>query len=87
MVDTAARSVSECILRVLAAVRQLPLASRQVATLTLEGFAPAEVAQVLGLTVNAVAVIGDGMVFVNSGYGSCGGMPGNVLLAYSVEGK
>lgn len=29
----------------------------------------------------------DGMVFVNSGYGQWGGMPGNVLLAFSVEGK
>ena len=29
----------------------------------------------------------NGMVFVNSGYGQWGGMPGNVLLAFSVEGK
>jgi polyvinyl alcohol dehydrogenase (cytochrome) len=29
----------------------------------------------------------DGMVFVNSGYGQWGGMPGNVLLAFSVDGK
>ncbi len=28
-----------------------------------------------------------GMVFVNSGYGQWGGMPGNVLLAFSVNGK
>ncbi len=27
----------------------------------------------------------NGMVFVNSGYGSWGGMPGNVLLAFSVQ--
>ena len=27
----------------------------------------------------------DGMVFVNSGYGQWGGMPGNVLLAFSVQ--
>ena len=26
-----------------------------------------------------------GMVFVNSGYGQWGGMPGNVLLAFSVK--
>jgi polyvinyl alcohol dehydrogenase (cytochrome) len=26
-----------------------------------------------------------GMVFVNSGYGQWGGMPGNVLLAFSIE--
>jgi polyvinyl alcohol dehydrogenase (cytochrome) len=29
----------------------------------------------------------NGMVFVNSGYGQWGGMPGNVLLAYSVNGQ
>ncbi|HEY7388893.1 MAG TPA: PQQ-binding-like beta-propeller repeat protein [Bryobacteraceae bacterium] len=29
----------------------------------------------------------DGMVFVNSGYGQWGGMPGNVLLAFSVNGR
>jgi len=27
------------------------------------------------------------MLFVNSGYGGNGGMPGNVLLAFSVDGK
>ena len=32
-------------------------------------------------------VIGGGMVFVNSGYPTAGGTPGNVLLAFSVEGK
>jgi polyvinyl alcohol dehydrogenase (cytochrome) len=32
------------------------------------------------------AVVG-GMVYVNSGYGTFGGMPGNVLLAFSVDGK
>src|SRR5579862_8403605 len=32
-------------------------------------------------------VIGGGMLFVNSGYAAGGGMPGNVLLAFSVEGK
>ncbi len=29
----------------------------------------------------------DGMVYVNSGYGNLGGMPGNVLLAFSVDRK
>jgi polyvinyl alcohol dehydrogenase (cytochrome) len=29
----------------------------------------------------------NGMVFVNSGYNQFGGMPGNVLLAFSVDGK
>lgn len=32
-------------------------------------------------------VIGGGMLFVNSGYPNGGGMPGNVLLAFSVDGK
>jgi polyvinyl alcohol dehydrogenase (cytochrome) len=32
-------------------------------------------------------VIGNGMLFVNSGYSAGGGMPGNVLLAFSVDGK
>jgi polyvinyl alcohol dehydrogenase (cytochrome) len=31
--------------------------------------------------------IGGGMVFVNSGYPTAGGTPGNVLLAFSVDGK
>jgi polyvinyl alcohol dehydrogenase (cytochrome) len=49
-------------------------------------------------TVNGVAanggsidgpgpVVTGGMVFVNSGYGFVGGMPGNVLIAFSVDGK
>jgi polyvinyl alcohol dehydrogenase (cytochrome) len=33
------------------------------------------------------AAIAGGMIFVNSGYGGAGGMPGNVLLAFSVDGK
>ncbi len=33
------------------------------------------------------AAIGGGMLFFNSGYHTAGGMPGNVLLAFSVEGK
>ena len=32
-------------------------------------------------------VIGGGMMFVNSGYTVDGGMPGNVILAFSVDGK
>lgn len=31
--------------------------------------------------------IAGGMLFVNSGYPTAGGMPGNVLLAFSVDGK
>src|SRR5687768_13071415 len=32
-------------------------------------------------------VIGGGMIFINSGYPTAGGTPGNVLLAFSVDGK
>jgi polyvinyl alcohol dehydrogenase (cytochrome) len=32
-------------------------------------------------------VIAGGMLYVNSGYGQYGGMPGNVLLAFSADGK
>jgi polyvinyl alcohol dehydrogenase (cytochrome) len=32
-------------------------------------------------------VIGGGMVFINSGYPTAGGTPGNVLLAFSIDGK
>jgi polyvinyl alcohol dehydrogenase (cytochrome) len=32
-------------------------------------------------------VIADGLMLVNSGYAHGGGMPGNVLLAFSVDGK
>ena len=32
-------------------------------------------------------VISHGILYVNSGYGQWGGMPGNVLLAFSVDGK
>jgi polyvinyl alcohol dehydrogenase (cytochrome) len=38
------------------------------------------------IDVGGPAVV-HGMVFVNSGYGQWGGKPGNVLLAFSVEGK
>jgi polyvinyl alcohol dehydrogenase (cytochrome) len=38
------------------------------------------------LDIAGPAVV-NGMVFVNSGYGQWGGMPGNVLLAFSVDGK
>ncbi len=33
------------------------------------------------------AVVVNGMVYVNSGYGAMGGIPGNALLAFSVDGK
>ena len=32
-------------------------------------------------------VVADGMLYVSSGYGQYGGMPGNVLLAFSVDGR
>jgi polyvinyl alcohol dehydrogenase (cytochrome) len=49
-------------------------------------------------TVNGVAASGGsldgpgpvvigGMLYVNSGYAFVGGMPGNVLLAFSVDGR
>lgn len=44
--------------RLVALVRTLPLAYREVAVLMLEGFTPAEVADTLGLTANAVAIRG-----------------------------
>jgi RNA polymerase sigma-70 factor (ECF subfamily) len=42
--------------RLLSGVRSLPLAYRQVALLTLEGFTCAEIASVLGVSANAVAI-------------------------------
>jgi polyvinyl alcohol dehydrogenase (cytochrome) len=30
-------------------------------------------------------VVAGGMLFVDSGYGALGGMPGNVLLAFGVD--
>jgi polyvinyl alcohol dehydrogenase (cytochrome) len=32
-------------------------------------------------------VVADGMLYVNSGYAQFGGTPGNVLLAFSVDGR
>ena len=42
--------------RLLAAVRSLPLAYRQTALLALEGLSPGEIAAVLGISTNAVAL-------------------------------
>ena len=42
--------------RLLAAVRELPLVSRQAVTLTLEGFGPGEIAAALGISANAVSI-------------------------------
>ena len=57
-----------------------------------------ELAGDAGVTINGVnahggslnatgPTVAGGMVFVNSGYGQLGGMPGNVLLAFSAEGN
>jgi RNA polymerase sigma-70 factor (ECF subfamily) len=42
--------------RLMASVRELPLVTRLVVTLTLEGFEPREIAAALGLTANAVSI-------------------------------
>jgi RNA polymerase sigma-70 factor (ECF subfamily) len=42
----------------IAHVRQLPIGLREVAILLLEGFTPAEIADTLGLTSNAVSIRG-----------------------------
>lgn len=42
--------------RLLAAVRRLPESQRQVVTMSLEGMAAAEIAEVLGVTPNSVAI-------------------------------
>jgi RNA polymerase sigma factor (sigma-70 family) len=42
--------------KLLAAVRTLPLAYRQTALLTLEGLPPTQIAEVLGISTNAVAI-------------------------------
>jgi len=42
--------------RLVSAVRSLPLAYRQTALLALEGLTPKEIADVLGITTNAVAI-------------------------------
>jgi RNA polymerase sigma factor (sigma-70 family) len=42
--------------RLISAVRQLPLAYRQTVMLTLEGLKPKEVAEILGISMNAVAI-------------------------------
>ena len=44
--------------------------------------------QAKGGTIDAGgATIANGVVYVNSGYGRIIGMPGNALLAFSVDGK
>ena len=47
---------SDARLRLAEAVRALPLSLRQCAVLTMEGFAPAEIAGMLGLNANVVSI-------------------------------
>lgn len=42
--------------RLLAMVRELPVVSRQVVALTLEGFGPGDIAETLGVSANAVSI-------------------------------
>jgi len=42
--------------RLLASIKRMPLASQQVVTLTLEGFTPREIADVLGVSANVVSI-------------------------------
>ena len=53
---------------------------------TLQSFETVNKVAARGGALNAVGpVIANGMMFVQSGYGSLGGMPGNLLLAFSIE--
>jgi polyvinyl alcohol dehydrogenase (cytochrome) len=53
---------------------------------TLRDFETVNGVQGHGGSLNAAGpTIAGGMLFVNSGYGALGGMPGNVLLAFAVE--
>ncbi|MGH9672368.1 MAG: PQQ-binding-like beta-propeller repeat protein, partial [Bryobacteraceae bacterium] len=55
---------------------------------TLREFETVNGVKASGGSLNATGpVIAGGMMYVNSGYATLGGMGGNVLLAFSVEGK
>ncbi len=55
---------------------------------TLQEFPTVNGVKAGGGSLNATGpVIAGGMLYVNSGYSSLGGMAGNVLLAFSVDGK
>jgi polyvinyl alcohol dehydrogenase (cytochrome) len=55
---------------------------------TLDEFETANGVQARGGSINGPGVtVAGGMVFVSSGYSSIGFMPGNVLLAFTVDGK
>jgi polyvinyl alcohol dehydrogenase (cytochrome) len=53
---------------------------------TLRDFPTVNGVKAKGGSLNATGpTLADGMLFVNSGYGALGGMPGNVLLAFGLE--
>jgi polyvinyl alcohol dehydrogenase (cytochrome) len=53
---------------------------------TLRDFATVNGVKARGGSMSASGpVVAGGMLFVNSGYGALGGMPGNVLLAFAAE--
>ncbi|HLJ46095.1 MAG TPA: PQQ-binding-like beta-propeller repeat protein [Bryobacteraceae bacterium] len=55
---------------------------------TLPEFATVNGVKAHGGSLSATGpTIADGMLFVNSGYGALGGMAGNIMFAFSVEGK
>jgi polyvinyl alcohol dehydrogenase (cytochrome) len=55
---------------------------------TLDEFETVNGVQARGGSMNGPgATVAGGMLFVSSGYGSLGFMPGNVMLAFSVDGK
>jgi RNA polymerase sigma factor (sigma-70 family) len=56
MTPEAAALAGDRLTRLLAAVRRLPLAYRQPVLLTLEGFKPAEIAELMGLNANIIAI-------------------------------
>jgi polyvinyl alcohol dehydrogenase (cytochrome) len=53
---------------------------------TLRDFETVNSVKARGGSLNATGpVVSGGMLYVDSGYGQLGGMPGNVLLAFSAE--
>jgi polyvinyl alcohol dehydrogenase (cytochrome) len=53
---------------------------------TLREFPTVNGVKAKGGSLNATGpTLADGMMFVNSGYGALGGMPGNVLLAFGLD--
>ena len=55
---------------------------------TLEQFQTVNGVKAKGGSLSAAGpIVAGGMLFLNSGYGSLGGMPGNALLAFSIDGK